>query len=71
MSLLSNTSIYWCRGGDLNSDELFTHHPLKMACLPNSTTSANWQEWQDSNPRPVVLETTALPTELHSFVPVC
>jgi hypothetical protein len=27
----------------------------------------NWQEWQDSNPRPVVLETTALPTELHSY----
>ena len=25
-----------------------------------------WQEWRDSNPRPSVLETDALPTELHS-----
>ena len=25
-----------------------------------------WQEWRDSNPRPAVLETAALPTELHS-----
>jgi hypothetical protein len=32
-----------------------------------STTSAKWQEWQDSNPRPAVLETAALPTELHSY----
>jgi hypothetical protein len=51
----------------LNSDELFAHHPLKMACLPDSTTSANWQEWQDSNPRHAVLETAALPTELHPY----
>src|SRR6185312_12490533 len=28
----------------------------------------NWQEWRDSNPRPTVLETAALPTELHSCV---
>src|SRR3990167_5963453 len=26
-----------------------------------------WQEWRDSNPRPSVLETDALPTELHSY----
>src|SRR5665213_3231419 len=26
-----------------------------------------WQEWRDSNPRPSVLETDALPAELHSF----
>ena len=26
----------------------------------------DWQEWRDSNPRPSVLETDALPTELHS-----
>ncbi len=35
----------------------------------NFTTSAViyvWQEWRDSNPRPAVLETAALPTELHS-----
>jgi hypothetical protein len=25
------------------------------------------QEWRDSNPRPAVLETAALPTELHSY----
>ena len=27
-----------------------------------------WQEWRGSNPRPSVLETDALPTELHSCV---
>ena len=26
-----------------------------------------WQEWEDSNPRPAVLETAALPAELHSY----
>ncbi len=26
-----------------------------------------WQEWRDSNPRPAVLETAALPAELHSY----
>ncbi len=26
-----------------------------------------WQGWQDSNPRPAVLETAALPTELHPY----
>src|SRR5262245_60263447 len=29
-----------------------------------------WQEWRDSNPRPSVLETDALPTELHSCRPL-
>ena len=52
--------IRWCRGGDLNSYGLLAHHPLKMACLPDSTTSA-WQGRQDSNPRHAVLETAALP----------
>ncbi len=28
--------------------------------------SGGWQEWRDSNPRPSVLETDALPAELHS-----
>ena len=27
-----------------------------------------WQEWQASNPQPPVLETGALPVELHSFI---
>ena len=27
---------------------------------------STWQEWRDSNPRPSVLETDALPAELHS-----
>ena len=31
-----------------------------------SSFSSTWQEWRDSNPRPSVLETDALPTELHS-----
>ena len=29
-------------------------------------THIGWQEWRDSNPRPSVLETDALPAELHS-----
>ncbi len=29
----------WCRRGDSNPHG-FPHHPLKMACLPSSTTSA-------------------------------
>jgi hypothetical protein len=28
----------------------------------------NWQGRQDSNPRPAVLETAALPAELHPYV---
>jgi hypothetical protein len=59
----------------------YAHHPLKMACLPDSTTSALtahkifdfadaqfWQGRQDSNPRPAVLETAALPAELHPYM---
>src|SRR4029079_5893475 len=36
--------------------------------LSDTTLSlqGGWQEWRDSNPRPSVLETDALPTELHS-----
>ena len=30
-------------------------------------TLTRWQEWRDSNPQPPVLETGALPIELHSF----
>src|SRR5471032_2313785 len=32
--------------------------------------SKKWQERRDSNPRPSVLETDALPTELHSYMPL-
>ena len=28
----------------------------------------SWQEWRDSNPQPPVLETGALPIELHSYM---
>src|SRR6266550_8227778 len=72
----------WCRGGDLNpyarrhgplktaclpnsttsavAPKLRSDSPR----LPGPVTC--WQEWRDSNPRPAVLETAALPTELHS-----
>src|SRR5215472_9843169 len=30
-------------------------------------TSSGWQEWRGSNPQPPVLETGALPVELHSY----
>ncbi len=42
----------------------YAHHPLKMACLP-IPPPRHWQGRQDLNPRPAVLETAALPTELH------
>ena len=29
-----------------------------------------WQEWRGSNPQPPVLETGALPIELHSYGPL-
>ena len=47
-----------------------THGPLKTACLPIPPPRHGtlfWQEWEDSNPRPAVLETAALPAELHSY----
>ena len=31
------------------------------------TSREAWQEWRDSNPQPPVLETGALPIELHSY----
>ena len=41
----------------------------KWKKLPRAVRAVSvqgWQEWRDSNPRPSVLETDALPTELHS-----
>ena len=43
------------------------HGPLKTACLPIPPPRRScigpeaWQEWEDLNPRPAVLETAALP----------
>ena len=34
---------------------------------PSGSSYPMWQGWQDLNPRHMVLETTALPTELHPF----
>ena len=60
-------ALRWCRGGDSNPYAR-RHGPLKTACLPVSPPRryTRWQEWRDSNPRPAVLETAALPAELHS-----
>ncbi len=57
----------WCRGRDLNPYAR-RHGPLKTACLPipPPRPESFWQEWRDSNPRPAVSETAALPAELHS-----
>src|SRR6478735_9591129 len=35
-------------------------------CLQSGLSGISWQEWQGSNLRPPVLETGALPIELHS-----
>src|SRR5438270_1067301 len=37
-----------------------------LAAVGRVFKAKRWQEWRDSNPRPSVLETDALPTELHS-----
>ena len=39
-------------------------HLDNIFCLFN----LKWQGWRDSNPRRTVLETDALPTELHPYV---
>jgi hypothetical protein len=39
-----------------------THLPKRT----ETETQVMWQEWRDSNPQPAVLETAALPIELHS-----
>src|SRR5260221_8187161 len=43
--------------------------PSVTPAAPNSRSRASlskWQEWRGSNPQPPVLETGALPVELHS-----
>src|SRR5207244_11216237 len=43
------------------------HHALgRYSTMPDSAALAG-QGWQDLNPRPTVLETAALPNELHPF----
>ena len=44
---------------------MVTFSPLPISCSPLAAVSA-WQEWRDSNPQPLVLETGALAIELHS-----
>ena len=51
----------WCRGGDLNSHELTLTTPSRWRVYRFHHLGVNWQEWEDSNPRPAVLETAALP----------
>ena len=55
----------WCRGGDLNSYGLSPTTPSRWRVYrvppPRHVRPNDWQEWQDSNPRPAVLETAALP----------
>ena len=38
--------------------------------MPEWTFRVFWQGRKDSNPRPMVLETSTLPTELHPYAPV-
>ena len=55
--------IAWCRGGDLNSYELSLTTPSRWRVY-RIPPPRHWQGRQDLNPRPAVLETAALPTEL-------
>ena len=51
----------------MNSYELTLTTPSRWRVYRFHHLGLIWQEWEDSNPRPAVLETAALPTELHSF----
>ena len=43
-----------------------TNNGMKKAPGLHPRAFFTWQEWRDSNPQPPVLETGALPIELHS-----
>jgi hypothetical protein len=51
----------------LNSYELTLTTPSRWRVYQFHHLGLVWQEWEDSNPRPAVLETAALPAELHSL----
>ena len=56
-------------GRDAASLEGFAPHPVASPSLHGSNphdSVTSWQEWRGSNPQPPVLETGALPIELHS-----
>ncbi len=54
----------WCRGGDLNSYGFAPTAPSRPRVYQfhhlGTAPAWVWQEWEDSNPRPAVLETAAL-----------
>ena len=52
----------------MNSYELTLTTPSRWRVYRFHHLGNCWQEWEGSNPRPAVLETAALPTELHSFI---
>src|SRR5262249_38149994 len=52
---------HWGRENRLVSIPATTHEAPRLSCGDSG------QGWQDSNPRPTVLETAALPTELHPY----
>ena len=46
---------------------LVPHRAAHSLLIARFTPGYDWQEWRDSNPQPPVLETGALPIELHSY----
>src|SRR5690242_4383834 len=56
------------RPGDLGHLGPHLAHEFDWIYRHALTFEKKWQEWRDSNPRLSVLETDALPTELHSYV---
>ena len=66
--LATSPSYFWCRGGDLNSYALTGTAPSRQRVYRFhhlGTGLSLWQGREDSNPGPAVLETAALPAELH------
>ena len=60
----------WCRGGDSNSYRLSPTTPSRWRVYQFHHLGL-WQGRKDSNPRPAVLETAALPAELHPYYLSC
>src|SRR3546814_3998104 len=54
-----------CRDGPAAS----ARPPVLLSCRRHACR-LSWQEWRGSNPQPPVLETGALPVQLHSLTPL-
>ena len=62
-------TLYEAVKGKIKGQKLFLHK--KKPHKPNVYRTSLWQGHKDSNSGHVVLETTALPTELYPYIVIC